>query len=288
MIAENMVSEKMRSKRKRYVALASLYNGETADYLRLSLNSALSQSLRIPIVIVVDGPINDTLNEILVEYENELFDIIYLEKNLGLGRALDQALDLLRNEFEYVIRFDTDDINLPTRFEKLVEAMEQKEFDLLGSSMVEFYVSSDNETIVLGERRTPVDEEGIRRIVHWRNPFNHPSICFNIEKAIRAGGYQHMPFFEDWFLWARMMACNASMGNLEENLVDFRGGPAALRRRRGLKYMKFEFTFFLALWRLNLPNKYEIILSLPLRLITRSLGGFMFKKVYYWSRALIR
>src|SRR5690625_3717442 len=109
---------------EKYSVLMSIYNKENPSYFKESIDSMLSQTL-LPeqIVIVKDGPLTKELDAIVDQYdpsESKLFTIVPLDENIGLGRALDVGLKHCRNEL--VARMDTDDISLPTRCEKQVQA----------------------------------------------------------------------------------------------------------------------------------------------------------------------
>ena len=60
----------------------------------------------------------------------------------------------------------------------------------------------------------------------------------------KAGGYQKMMWFEDYYLWIRMILNGAKFYNIQEPLVNMRAGYGQLERRSGLKYAKEEFKFY--------------------------------------------
>ena len=62
------------------------------------------------------------------------FEILSLAFNMGLGKALNEGLKKIR--FRYCFRADSDDINLPNRFEKQL-FFAQKGYKLIGSSIQE-------------------------------------------------------------------------------------------------------------------------------------------------------
>ena len=91
--------------------LESVWAGEDADNLALSLDSLLDQTvLPDEIVLVKDGPLTPALDLVIDERVSRhpgLFNIVSLEKNGGLGNALRTGLSACRNE--YVARMDSDD-----------------------------------------------------------------------------------------------------------------------------------------------------------------------------------
>ena len=64
----------------------SVYHGDNAEHFRLALDSILDQTL-VPdeIVLVVDGPINSDINEVIDDYSNRTipFRVIRMKKNMG-------------------------------------------------------------------------------------------------------------------------------------------------------------------------------------------------------------
>lgn len=102
---------------KIYSVLMSVYYKENPDYFIASLKSIVNQTLKPDqIVIVKDGKLTEKLDQVIEEFvrkEPELFYIVSLDKNVGLGRALDEGLKYCKNEL--VARMDSDDISLPDR-----------------------------------------------------------------------------------------------------------------------------------------------------------------------------
>ena len=97
----------------------SVYHKENPNYFIESIESMLRQSVKPDeIVIVKDGPLTKELDKVISDYVEkypEFFNIIPLEKNVGLGLALNEGLKKCKNEL--VARMDTDDISLENRCE---------------------------------------------------------------------------------------------------------------------------------------------------------------------------
>ena len=106
----------------------SLYIKEKPENLIECMESILNQTVKADeIVIVKDGPLTDELESVLSKYINdkpELYTIVPLEKNVGLGLALAEGILHCKNEL--VARMDTDDIARSDRFEKAQNAMADK------------------------------------------------------------------------------------------------------------------------------------------------------------------
>lgn len=61
--------------------------------------------------------------------------------------------------------------------------------------------------------------------------------------VLAAGGYQHFPLFEDYYLWVRMLMNGAKFYNIQESLLYFRSSSDMFKRRGGLKYVGTEVCF---------------------------------------------
>ena len=63
------------------------------------------------------------------------------------------------------------------------------------------------------------------------------------EAVMRAGNYQHLPLFEDYDLWVRMLRQGARFHNLQESLLSFRLTSQLFSRRGGRHYIRQEIKF---------------------------------------------
>ena len=76
----------------KYTVLMSVYYKEKPDYLSLSIESILNQTVKPDeFIIIKDGPLTPELDEVIDTFVNmhpDLFNIITNEVNLGLGLAL--------------------------------------------------------------------------------------------------------------------------------------------------------------------------------------------------------
>ncbi len=218
-----------------YSVLMSVYAKEKPEYLRVSIQSMLDQTLPpSDFVIVCDGPLPDELWNVLGQFRAqapELFQLVVLEENRGLGMALNEGLRYCRCGI--VARMDSDDISMPHRCERQMACMQSGEYSLVGGTLLEFEGDPGN---VVAVRSCPEQPEEIRRQARRRNPFNHPLMMYRKEDVIRAGGYQHMPLFEDYDLWARMLKMGFRGYNIQEPLLWMRAGEAMYARRGGVSY----------------------------------------------------
>ena len=102
-----------------------VYGKDNPKYFSIAVESVINQTLRpSEIVLVVDGPIEGELEDLVKYYEKqEIFNVIYLAENQGHGNARRKGLDNCK--YDIVALMDADDISLPNRFEKQIQEFEK-------------------------------------------------------------------------------------------------------------------------------------------------------------------
>lgn len=228
-----------------YSVLMPVYKKEQALFLKESIESMLSQTV-VPkdFVIVCDGPLTEELDQVISCYEQqygELFQIVRLPQNVGLGRALNEGMKHCR--FEYVARMDSDDISLPDRMEKQLAVFRDRQVDIVGGTLIEF---NEQYPEGLHKRQLPREHDEILKFARRRNPFNHPCVTYKKTSVMNAGGYQHFDGFEDYYLWVRMLTAGMKGYNLPDTILKMRAS-GMYQRRGGLYYTKLIVKFRLYL-----------------------------------------
>ena len=223
---------------EKYSVLMSLYIKEKPEYLPLSIDSMLNQSVKPDeIIIVEDGPLNDDLYSIVNEYKEnhpEIFTIIVNKSNLGLGLALNEGLKVARNEL--VARMDTDDISKPDRCEKQLKRFEEKpELAIVGSHIDEFVGEKEN---VVSQRRVPLTSEDIYRYAKKRSALNHPAVMYRKSAVMAEGGYSDLKRNQDVDLFGRMLFKGYKAENIDEALLWFRSSDELAARRKSWENTK--------------------------------------------------
>lgn len=218
-----------------FSVLLSLYYKEKSDYLRQSLDSIFNQTLKpAEVILVEDGPLTKELYMVVDEYagRHKEIRIVPLEKNGGLGNALNQGLKYCT--YELVARMDTDDIAKPDRFECQIKVFEDNpEIDICGSWIDEF---TDNPDTIISQRLVPEFNGEIVKYAHSRCPVNHPTVMYKKSKVLAVGGYSGFP--EDYYLWIKLIMAKACFYNIQKSLLLFRFSNDAIKRRGGFAYAK--------------------------------------------------
>jgi hypothetical protein len=156
---------------------------------------------------------------------------------------------------------DADDVSAPDRFEKQLPLVEAGA-DIVGSGLWEFGAAIDE---VVGRRTPPTDPDEIRRVVRFRDPFNHPTVVYRRSAVQAAGGYADMALMEDYLLFTRMLAGGAEPANLAEPLVHYRVGDGAYARRGGIQLLRSELALQRRFRQLGLTTRREYVRNVAVR-----------------------
>ena len=214
-----------------YSVLLTVYKSDNPDFFRLSLESMLKQTVPSnDIVIVKDGPVPNTIQSVFDELAENYPSIhqLQLEKNVGLGLALNKGIKICKNEL--IARMDADDISLPERCEKQLLLFEQDpELDIVGCPVKEFIGTKDN---IVGKRDVPLDNASIHKYNRRRDPFNHPTVMYRKSKVLKYGPYGDYRKNQDTDLWIKLLSNGCKAANCPEYLVMFRFDEGTYKKRK--------------------------------------------------------
>lgn len=258
-----------------------VYKNDNPEHFHQAIESIINQSVKPDeVVLVVDGPIPPSIDEIIKIYEAEdFFKVIRLPENVGHGNARRTGLENCKHEL--VALMDADDISLPDRFEKQIRCfIEDSSLSIVGGNIKEFIDTVDN---VVGIREVPQDNIEIKKYLKKRCPFNQVTVMFKASVVEAAGGYIDWYNEEDYYLWIRMFQINAKFRNLEDTLVFVRVGKEMYQRRGGWKYFKSEARLQKYMFDQRIVNFPTFISNIVVRfilqvLLPNSLRGFVFRK----------
>ena len=193
---------------KKYSVLMSVYYKENPIWFDKSIISMMDQTIKpSEFVLVEDGPLTDELDKVVEKYENtypNIFKIIKLPKNVGLGPALKKGVE--ECSYDFIARMDSDDYCLPERIEKQFEIFESN--ILLCLCICTF------------------------------DPLRHPSVMFKKSEILSAGNYREYYLCEDYDMWLRMIRNGCKCYNIQNIYVYMRIGEDFFKRRGGHKYFK--------------------------------------------------
>lgn len=251
---------------QKYSVLMSLYKEEKTEYLRLALDSMLTQTVQADeIVIVEDGPLTKELYSVLDEYKRKYPVIIHRcrnKDNLGLGISLNRGLRVCRNEL--VARMDTDDISKPDRCEKQLQKFEEKpELVIVGSHIDEFVGDVYN---IISSRKVPITAEKIYQFAKRRSAFNHPTVMYRKSKVLEAGGYTDIRRNQDVDLFGRMIFAGCKAENIDESLLWFRSNDDLAKRRKSWKNTWSYIATIRKFWKMGYSSFFDYILVMIMQI----------------------
>lgn len=212
--------------------LMAVYKNDNPLHFHQAVKSIINQTFPASeIVLVVDGPISESIEQVISELQEECsYLCVYrLEENVGLGAALNYGMT--KCTYEIVARMDSDDISVPDRLEKQISYFKNNEKLSIVGSYIDEFVENPMEPVSI--RAVPLSNAEIRKKAVIRSPFNHPSVMYKKKDVINAGGYQSLYIYEDYYLWIRMIEQHCICANIPEVLVHMRVGNGMLERRAG-------------------------------------------------------
>ena len=222
----------------KFSVLMSVYNKEKPENLDLSLKSILVNQTCVPneVILVKDGPLTVDLDKVVNKYQKKFKDIlktVSLDKCSGLGNALNVGLSNCK--YNLVARMDSDDVSVPNRFEKQIKYMVKHPKVVACGGYIGEFENDPNEPLRL--KRIPLTYDEILKYSKLRNPMNHVTVCFRKKDIQEVGGYMHLQYLEDHYLWARILASKKILENIPEILVRVRVGNGFNSRRGSKMYI---------------------------------------------------
>ena len=263
---------KKKSSEYKFSVLMSICDKETPKYIKECLDSVFNQTV-VPdeVVVVLDGLLAKDSMKILDNYD---LKIIKNKHMVGLSNALNQGLK--KCKYEIVARMDSDDICVKNRFEKQLEEFKKNNnLALVGGQILEF-----EDDITYKVRRVPLTREEIIKFSKKRNPFNHMTVMFKKSVILSLGSYEVIPYFEDYYLWTKLLNGNYEVKNLEDVLVNARINLDHIKRRGEIKYIKYIYNFEKRIYKDGYINFFQFIFNIIVRFLTSILPNRTRSKFY--------
>lgn len=267
-----------------FSVLLSVYHKENPSFLVQALTSVWDEQTLKPaqIVLVQDGPLTAELNAVIAEWENKLGAVLAtvpLEKNVGLAAALNQGLK--HCHYELVARMDTDDIAMPTRFEKQIAFMQQNPDIAASSAQIEEW--NTELTQKLDRRTLPTEPLAVARFAKRRSPLSHPASIFRKSAVLEVGGYPSLRKAQDCALWVLLLVKGYKLANLPDMLLKMRTGDELLNRR-GWSYFKQELQLLKFQKNIGFLSTFDYLVNATLRAALRLAPNFIKNIVYRSAR----
>jgi len=260
----------------------SVYRNDRLEWFQLAMDSIREQTL-LPaeMVLVVDGPIPDSLSETVRDYENQdcgfELNVVRLAENGGLANAMNVGRRECTQTF--IARMDADDYSLPTRFEQQAAVLRDRpEVGLICAWQGEF---ADNHLEMNALKTLPEHHDDLIAQLKWRNVIPHSSVVMNREAVEQVGGYRSdFGLLEDYDLFTKLALAGVRMHCLQEPVYRMRVLPEQRMRRGGLAYIPGEWKFRHQLHRNGFITQREFLVSSTAYTVFRLSPGFL-KTLFY-------
>ena len=165
--------------------LTTVYNG--LPHLEEAIESTLNQTYsNFKYLIIDDASPDKNIVPFIQQYKDDRIHLIVNEKNLGVSKTYNKALEIIDTEF--LIRLDQDDVSLPNRIEELM-CFFKENTSLSVACSWEHTIDSKGKRIRDWTREIRNYGDFISPILLGICPIWHPSIAFRTEALREAGGF---------------------------------------------------------------------------------------------------
>ena len=203
----------------RVSVVMAVYNGR--DYLRLAIESVVSQSFESLEFIIVDDCSTDDTPQIIRSFGD--LRIVYTRNAENIGQTASLNVGLGRARGELIARIDADDVWHPEKLEKQCQFMaDHPEVTVCGTWADRIGRSGE----VIGTFLPPTDLLEIRYRILWASPVCHVSVVMRRAAILECGGYlPQYRFAADYALWSQLLREGHAIVNLPLKLTQFREMP---------------------------------------------------------------
>jgi len=201
---------------------------EQKEYLQIAIESILNQDFEeYEFLIAIDDPTNKELIAFINEYaeQNDKIRVFVNSKNLGLVSSLNKLLENATGE--YIARMDADDYSYKCRLRKQYNYSVKNGLDIAAAYVK---VVDESNRVIREMNKLPLSNNLIRRNLKYNNCLPHP--VWFVKKTVyeELGGYNQVPYCEDYDFILRAREREYVFGNYNEVLLDYRMTRNSLSR----------------------------------------------------------
>jgi glycosyltransferase involved in cell wall biosynthesis len=207
----------MMNKYPKISVVMPVFNRE--NFLSDAIKSIINQTFTDFEFIIIDDGSTDQSLQIIENFAKQDERIKVVKNNINLGIAKTRNIGIDLSQGEYIAFMDSDDISLPTRFEKQIAYFENSpNIDALGTACA--IVDSNGQ--ILSYLRPPLSPIEVRWSIITKSTLINPSMMAR-RKIFCETGIRHRDLHaaDDFDLWSRI-ADQFQIGNLSEILTHFR------------------------------------------------------------------
>ena len=181
-----------------------------------AIESISTQTYKSWEFIIIDDCSSDKTQEIIKRYcdKDNRIRLVINSKNLGLAASLNKGISLANGI--YIARMDADDISLPDRLKKQVEALDtNKEIMVIGTGA--YYLNKNKKVKKI--INMPESNKNISKSIFKTSPFIHPTVMIRRKFLEITQGYNPaLKRAQDYDLWLRGRHIG-EYHNLQEPLI---------------------------------------------------------------------
>ena len=189
--------------------IMSVFNAE--DTIEDCVKSILNQTFDSFELLIVNDASTDNTHKLLEKFskKDKRIKIFTNSKNIGLTKSLNFMLSKAKGK--YIARQDADDISLPKRFEKQIEFIQSRKFDIVVSRAKKLH----DESII--PKFSFIIPSKI--LIRFKNPFIHGTLFASKDLLTRLNFYNEEFYYaQDYELFSRILKNKIKVGKIWEPL----------------------------------------------------------------------
>jgi glycosyltransferase involved in cell wall biosynthesis len=193
-----------------------------AHMLKGTIDSIIGQTYHNIELIIVSDASTDNTDEIVSPYIEERIRYIKLPKNTGLpAETRNKGLEEAKGE--YIAFCDDDDLWMPEKLKKQIQAITINDSDLCFTNTI--HIDKNSNTVNKRRINIPIPQKATLSRLLLSNYVTLSSVLVKHEVVKKFKGFDTRSDFragEDYELWGRMLAEGVTFCSVNENLVLYR------------------------------------------------------------------
>mgnify|MGYP001478929186 CR=1 FL=1 len=210
----------------------SVYDRARELDLRMMLESLreVFEDRQTDVWAIIDGPVGLELQGVIESYQCVGMLVLPIERNLGLGGALNMWFKDNQN-YRYIFRIDTDDRYVEGRITDQRRALDANHLVAAHSGAIEYRYGTRRKV------RESYSCHALSLYTLFRSPMNHPASAIRGEALASIDGFPVFRTAQDLVLWHRLLNAGWSLqsskkimvrSEIDHNLLSRRGARALL------------------------------------------------------------
>lgn len=173
-----------------------------SDYLRLGINSVLTQTFQDFEIIVVDDASKDRSYEVVMNFKDKR--IKYIRHNTNMGPSAARNTGIVESTSDLIAFLDDDDEWMPEKLKKQIDILDNSS-PLIGGVFTGCIVIDRNSGRILGQRIHTQKGNIFNELLEYNLIGALPTVLVRKECFKKVGVFdENMPFAEDWDMWIRI------------------------------------------------------------------------------------